>query len=310
MSGAPLPWLLRRASAALFVLGLVGGVLFDPTPTRPAVYRGGYRVVEADLHVHTTFSDGSLTPLGVVRQAERRGVDVIAITEHNSVVPALIGRGWARLRGGHTPLVLPGEEITSKRFHLIAIGIEETVSPNDTLDSVIAAVHQKRGVAIAAHPVKRYWPAYEPVRGALDGSELMHPLAFASGLGWRWEDLRSFYERNRETLMPIGSSDYHWGSVLGLCRTLVFLPATDGGERVSEEAVMDALRARRTVVVDRDGRTYGDPALTRLVTAEPLPLRDADYRYRGEGVGDRVLRALGFLGLVGLVFIGRGRRSG
>ncbi|MBX3225922.1 MAG: hypothetical protein KIT84_29900 [Labilithrix sp.] len=296
---------LKLLFAGLFVAGLAGGVVYDPTPERPEIHRGGYRVLEADFHVHTTLSDGSLTPLGVVRQAERRGVDVIAITEHNTAIPGAIGRAWARWRGGSTPIVLQGEEVTSKRFHLIAVGIHETVSPSQPLDAVIAEIHLQRGIAIAAHPVKRYWSAYEPVRGALDGSELMHPLAFAGGLGWRWEDLRAFYERDQETLMPIGSSDYHWGSVLGLCRTYVFV---DGAP--TEERVMEALFARRTVVVDREGRAYGAPALTALVTAEPIPPRAADYRYRGEGTGDRVLRAAGFAGLVGLVCITRRRRPG
>jgi len=292
---------LTRLSAALLLAGIAGGVLYDPTPARPEIHRGGYRVLEGDFHVHTTLSDGSLTPLGVVRQAERRGLDVIALTEHNSARPGAIARGWAHFRGGDTPIVLQGEEITSKHFHLIAVGIHDTVSPSQPLEDVIAEVHRQHGIAIAAHPVKRYWAAYEPVRGTLDGAEVMHPLAYASGFGWRWEDIRSFYERNQTTLMPIGSSDYHWGSILGLCRTYVFVTSA------TEDGVMEALHAHRTVVIDREGKTYGDPALTALVVADPIPPRAVDYRYRGEGAGDRILRVLGFLGLVGLVVIGKKR---
>lgn len=299
---------LVKLFAVMLGLGLAGGVLYDPTPPRPATHRAGYRVLEGDFHVHTTLSDGSLTPLGVARQAERRGLDVIALTEHNSALPGAVARAWSRLHGG--PLVLRGEEITSSKFHLIAIGVDETVSPMQPLKEVIADVHRQHGVAIAAHPVKRYWAEYEPVRGDLDGTEVMHPLAYSGAFaGWKWEDLRGFYERSVEdhqapALMAIGSSDYHWGSHLGLCRTYVFV-----NEPVSEEAVLEALRARRTVVKDRDGRYYGMPELVAAVENEPIAPRTVDYRYAGEGTGDRVLRVIGFLGLVGLVLVGRAGRS-
>lgn len=293
---------LVRLFAAMLVLGLVGGVVYDPTPARPETHRAGYRVLEGDFHVHTTLSDGSLTPLGVARQAERRGLDVIALTEHNSALPGGLARAWSYVHGG--PLVLRGEEVTSSRFHLIAVGIEDTVSPNQPLKDVIADIHRQRGIAIAAHPVKRYWAEYAPVRDDLDGSEVMHPLAYSGAFaGWRWEDLRAFYQQ-KPGLMAIGSSDYHWGSHLGLCRTYVFVT-----EPVTEASVMDALRARRTVVIDREGRYYGMPQLVAAMEKEPIAPRSVDYRYVGESTGDRILRVLGFVGLVGLVMVGRARRS-
>lgn len=48
--------------------------------------------MKADLHLHTTASDGRLKPEEIVRLAVRVGLDVIAITDHDSVdgiVPAL-----------------------------------------------------------------------------------------------------------------------------------------------------------------------------------------------------------------------------
>ena len=153
---------LVKVFAAMLLAGVAGGVVYDPTPPRPENHRAGYRVLEGDFHVHTTLSDGSLTPLGVARQAERHGLDVIALTEHNSALPGAVGHAWSRLRGG--PIVLRGEEVTSSKFHLIAVGIEDTVSPNQPLKDAIADIHRQHGVAIAAHPVKRYWAEYAPVR--------------------------------------------------------------------------------------------------------------------------------------------------
>jgi predicted metal-dependent phosphoesterase TrpH len=62
-----------------------------------------------DLHSHTTASDGSLTPPELVREAARRGLRVLGITDHDStdgLAPAL--EEAAR----HPPLlIVPGIEI-------------------------------------------------------------------------------------------------------------------------------------------------------------------------------------------------------
>ena len=76
---------LAISSAALFLLGLVAGSRLDPVPETASAERCGYRLLEADFHMHTRFSDGLLPPPDVVLQARRRGLDAIAVTEHNSI---------------------------------------------------------------------------------------------------------------------------------------------------------------------------------------------------------------------------------
>ncbi len=41
--------------------------------------------MKADLHTHTTASDGTLSPRALVREAHRRGLQVLAVTDHDSV---------------------------------------------------------------------------------------------------------------------------------------------------------------------------------------------------------------------------------
>lgn len=41
--------------------------------------------IKADLHMHTTFSDGMLSPYELVKKCKQRGLSVIAITDHDSV---------------------------------------------------------------------------------------------------------------------------------------------------------------------------------------------------------------------------------
>lgn len=293
----------RVAALALVALGLLAGTALDDAPVRPPIRRAGLRVLECDFHAHTRLSDGLLAPWDLVLHARRNGLDAIAVTEHNMTLAAFLARGFSRAIGG--PEVLIGEEITTRGYHLIAVGLRARVDASAPLSEVLATVHAQGGVAIAAHPVRRFWPGYEPHLAELDGAEVMHPIAWRSGGGWAWDDMLAFYARAEASphrLAAIGSSDYHFGSPLGVARTLVF------AEDVSSDAIVDAIRKGRTVVYDRGGRAYGDPELVSALEREPYFPRAIDYGYHGAGLLDRIARVLGLVGLFGLVAVG-GRRA-
>jgi hypothetical protein len=280
-------------------LAMFGALYFDKPLPRPVVMRAGYRVLSADFHVHTTWGDGALSPFGIVRQADRRGLDVVGITEHNRVLPGRLAKAYVQILGG--PLVVGGEEVTTGPFHVIALGITTTVSPNQSLAGVLADIHRQGGVAIAAHPVEHFWKSLLPLRADFDGSEVMHPLAYnARGKGWSWQDMDRFHQEAVPPLAAIGSSDYHWGSILGLCRTYVFIE----GES-SEAAVVDAIRQRRTVTIDLDGIGHGPPTLVAALQAQPVPELSADYNYVGKGPLDRLLQILGLAGVALLLLTRR-----
>jgi hypothetical protein len=64
-----------------------------------------------DLHSHTTASDGTLTPAALVREAARRGLRVLAITDHDSTDAIDPARVEAR---SHPPLeIVAGIEINT-----------------------------------------------------------------------------------------------------------------------------------------------------------------------------------------------------
>ena len=67
--------------------------------------------MKADLHVHTTASDGRLTPEEIVQKASRIGLDVIAITDHDSVDG--IERALDEARDFPELTVIPGVEINA-----------------------------------------------------------------------------------------------------------------------------------------------------------------------------------------------------
>lgn len=76
----------------------------------------------ADLHIHTCLSpcaDHDMTPRRIVAAAVNRGLDIIAVTDHNSAENAALAVKMASDRG---ILALPGMEVTSQEeAHVLAL---------------------------------------------------------------------------------------------------------------------------------------------------------------------------------------------
>ena len=262
---------IRRVAIVVFVLGVVVATLRDDVPSRPPIQVGGYQVLSGDFHVHAFVGDGGLAPWMLQRHAARVGLDVIAITNHDQTLAARIGRWAARQSSG--PMILVGEEITGRDFHLIAVGIERAVDWNQPAGAAIDQVHAQGGVAIAAHPMHGFAEGYdERALAQLDGLEATNP-GFVHSL--REMQVEEFYQRTLErnpAVAVIGSSDFHTAASMGGCRTYLLVR-----ER-SKTGVIDAIRDGRTVgrcAPDRRrGRPEqlrGRPELVRLIE----PYRDA-----------------------------------
>ena len=74
----------------------------------------------ADLHMHTTASDGWPTPQELVDHAARRAsLHVIAVTDHDTIEGALRAREHAAKRGRLHVIV--GEEVSSRDGHIVTI---------------------------------------------------------------------------------------------------------------------------------------------------------------------------------------------
>ena len=107
----------------------------------------------ADLHIHTRHSDGVDSASDVLDWAERIGLDVIAITDHDAIDGAFVAAAIRRRRRSG-PDVIVGEEVSSRDGHILALFIEKLIPPDMSAEETLSAIHEQGGVAIAAHP---YW---------------------------------------------------------------------------------------------------------------------------------------------------------
>jgi hypothetical protein len=281
--------LSRAIFSFLLVVAIGEGTVADRTPDHQPIFAGGYRVVAVDLHTHTSFgSDGLLSPLGLILEAKHQGLDAIALTAHNEVLTARLGRWLARRLG--TVLVLTGEEIVAPQYHLIAIGISRSVSFRQNAANAIDDIHRQGGIAIAAHPTFEYSTGYSDVAVAkLDGAEICHPTIYARQSAQR--EFEIFAARGN--MAPIGSSDYHGFGQLGSCRTFAFVHDN------TEAGILDAIRDHRTVVFGVGGKIYGQPGLVTL--AEAAGLQRTLQQSDGLSWLDSLSALAGMVGITGIV---------
>ena len=128
--------------------------------------------LNADLHAHSTVSDGTLDPEALVRRAAERGVDLFALTDHDEL------GGLERAREVAASLKLrfvPGVEVSvtyaEQTVHIVGLGIDPA---SDALRNGLAEVRSgrmRRAEEMAAGLAK------VGIEGALDGA-----LAYAGNL--------------------------------------------------------------------------------------------------------------------------------
>src|ERR1700682_851654 len=172
----------------------------------------------ADPHCHTIASDGMVTPAELVDAAVNAHVDLIAVTDHDTM--ACVREVKQRGEGGGL-IVVAGQEITTKwpaTTHLMGWFLEKPVKRGMTLVDSVAAIHDQGGLAIIPHPfMPVYFGSIQPYmlrrlleRHHVDGIEMM----FTAPIGARRRaELEGFYVRNSERLgAAIGGSDCHFGS--------------------------------------------------------------------------------------------------
>jgi predicted metal-dependent phosphoesterase TrpH len=102
----------------------------------------------ADLHTHTSFSDGRAAPREVVERAYELGLAAVAITDHDRIDGALEVAEHAT----NGCAVIIGEEISSADGHILGLFLKTAIPRGLSAAATIDRIHDQDGIAIAAHP--------------------------------------------------------------------------------------------------------------------------------------------------------------
>ena len=112
-----------------------------------------------DFHIHTSHSFDSLTPPGVVVEiAKRRGLNGIAVTDHDT-----IGGALAAVSANKDPdfLVIPGIEVKSDLGDVIGLYLSRDIKSH-AFGDVIEEIHEQGGIAYVPHPIRTFGAAHVP----------------------------------------------------------------------------------------------------------------------------------------------------
>jgi len=211
-------------------------------------------VSRADLQIHTEESDGMDDALTILDAARARGVDIVAITDHDQTRGAHIARE-AAAQASHPVEVIVGSEVTSRHGHILALWIEEPIPFFRSAAATVEAIWKQGGVAVIAHPAAVFPPALRvgeierllrdlaPERSGADSPilavETANPIPFAR---WRRDDV---IEANRRWNLPTtGGSDAHFHEQVGSAVT-TFEGRGQAALRVALESGATATELRR-----------------------------------------------------------------
>jgi PHP domain len=216
----------------------------DRPPRRDLPAAAGRRWLAGDLHAHTVHSDGVLTVQQLAVLAVRRGLDFIAVTDHNTISHHAELSAASR-RYGIT--LLPGQEVTTDGGHAGALGDVGWVDFRREPDDWLQATEAGGGLLSVNHPIAGPVSWTRPMRRRPPLVEVWH----WSWLDKRWTTPLAWWLAWDAAAIPVGGSDWHReGSDAPPGRPTTWVECA--GTEPSD--VLDGLRAGRVAIsAERDG---------------------------------------------------------
>ncbi|HDQ08251.1 MAG TPA: PHP domain-containing protein [Methanoculleus sp.] len=196
-------------------------------------------MLRCDLHVHTSFSkDGESSVEDCLRVAEERGLDAIAICDHDTVEAVVYAETLAS-----PVLVIPGIEVSTHEGHMIALGIREPVPDGLLFEDTVARARRMGALVILPHPYHKWRHGVAlKIRDALEMVDAVESFnsRYITGSANRKADRIA-----RELGKPrVAGSDAHNARFIGYGETLV-----DAEKDI--DAILDAIREGRCQIRGR-----------------------------------------------------------
>jgi len=169
--------------------------------------------VKADLHVHSTYSsDSIITPKELVFYARKRGLNAVAVTDHNQV------EGARKIARETDFLIIPGTEVSSRDGHIVGLNVNEAIPRGLSTDETVDRIHKAGGIAIACHPHALFKGSIgQHVTAKFDAVETIN----ASSFPFRSASSKAEKLAERFGLPRVAGTDAHYGPVIGCAYTVI-----------------------------------------------------------------------------------------
>jgi len=183
--------------------------------------------ISADLHVHTTYSKDSLiTPQDLVYYAKKRGLNAVAVTDHNFL------EGAYKIAKETDFLIIPGMEVSSADGHIVALNVRDLIPRGLSAPETVERIHKAGGVAIACHTYVYFKGCLkENVCETFDAIEVINSRAFPFK-----RSVRKAEETAKKLgLVRVAGTDSHYGPQIGCAYTVI------EADELSVEAISRAI---------------------------------------------------------------------
>ncbi|MEM1939204.1 MAG: PHP domain-containing protein [Acidilobaceae archaeon] len=195
--------------------------------------------VKVELHSHTYISDGSMSPDAIVKIAKSRGLDAIAVTDHDSFRGSILASRYAKLLDIDI-LVLYGAEILTDIGDVLLICVEPLYGgiPRDVLGLRDVAV-ENNCVTIAPHPFHILMPS---VKSKLyEKPELFDAIEVWNSKSIPLFNIPAIIAARRLGKPGVSGSDAHVASAVGVAPTIIYT------DKLKSEDIIEAIRRGRVI---------------------------------------------------------------
>ncbi|WP_406531894.1 PHP-associated domain-containing protein [Methanobrevibacter sp.] len=175
-------------------------------------------MLKMDSHIHSEYSPDSSSRIDdILEVANKRNIDIIAISDHNTVD----GTSEVMAKTRNTDiLAIPSIEVSSTLGHILGFGCEENIprdlSPQETIDRI----HDLGGLAIIPHPYCFYRHGllckidYKELK--IDAIETKNARFIVGYCNGKAKNLSK-----KENIPELGASDAHYWKFVGDCYSLI-----------------------------------------------------------------------------------------
>jgi predicted metal-dependent phosphoesterase TrpH len=153
-----------------------------------------------------------ITPEELVFFAKKRGLDGVAVTDHDRLDGAL------KIAAETDLLIIPGIEVRSSEGHVLGLNVKELISAKLSATETVNRIHDAGGIAVACHPIGLFKGGLgRRTNSSFDAVEVIN----SSAIPFNYAVKQSIKIASSLGKPRVAGSDAHYGPEIGCAYTVV-----------------------------------------------------------------------------------------
>ncbi len=171
-----------------------------------------------ELHCHSFYSkgekipcEGTASPKEIIMTAKRKGLDGLALTDHNTTKGLKAAQAEAKKQN---IILIPAIEVNTLSGHMIGLGISEEIKKGLPLDETLNKIREQGALAVAPHPFDLKGEGIKNEFWKADAVEVFNALNI--------DKISNFFaERKAKKKPALCGSDAHTPEMIGFSTVMI-----------------------------------------------------------------------------------------